>query len=78
MTQDWSRMLDPQNTVMLLIDHQAGLMLFPTDIDPAKLRSNAIALAKTAKLHNLPVIRNGTEDYGRDGRAYAGSRFRHQ
>lgn len=56
MSQDFSRMLDPQDTVFLLIDHQAGLMLFPTDIDPAKLRSNSIALAKTAKLHNLPVV----------------------
>lgn len=56
MSQDFSRMLDPQDTVFLLIDHQAGLMLFPRDIDPAKLRSNSIALAKTAQLHNLPVV----------------------
>ena len=50
------RMLDPSDTVMLLIDHQAGLFLFPTDIDPLTLRSNSIALAKVAKLHDLPVV----------------------
>ena len=39
------RMLDPEDTVFLMIDHQAGLMLFPKDIDPLTLRSNSIALA---------------------------------
>ena len=50
------RMLDPADTVFLLIDHQAGLMLFPRDIDPLTLRSNSIALAKVAKLHDIPVV----------------------
>ena len=52
----YSRMLDPKDTVMLLIDHQAGLMLFPRDIGPLQLRSNSIALAKVAKLFDIPVI----------------------
>ncbi|KST66182.1 hypothetical protein BC008_24735 [Mastigocoleus testarum BC008] len=51
MSQDFSRMLNSKDSVFLLIDHQAGLMLFPDDIEPSKLRSNSIALAKTAKLH---------------------------
>ena len=50
------RMLDPADTVFLLIDHQAGLMLFPKDIDALTLRSNSIALAKVAKLHDIPVV----------------------
>lgn len=60
------RMLDPEDTVFLLIDHQAGLMLFPTDIDPLTLKSNSIALAKVAKLHDIPVVLTAA-DQGPDG-----------
>jgi nicotinamidase-related amidase len=49
-------MLDAENSVALLIDHQAGLMLFPGDIDPLRLRNNSIGLAKVLKSHNIPVI----------------------
>jgi nicotinamidase-related amidase len=49
-------MLDDQNACALLIDHQAGLMLFCGDIDPIHLRNNCIALAKVLKLHNIPVV----------------------
>lgn len=54
--RDYSEMLTPESTAFVLIDHQAGLMLYPTDIDPLALRSNSIALAKTAKLFGCPVI----------------------
>ena len=60
------QMLDPEDTVFLLIDHQAGLMLFPKDIDPLTLRSNSIALAKVAKLHDIPVVLTAA-DSGPDG-----------
>lgn len=49
-------MLDSNNACALLIDHQAGLMLFTGDIDPIHLRNNSIALAKVLKLHNIPVV----------------------
>ena len=54
--RDFSEMLTKDNAALVMIDHQAGLMLFPGDIDPSALRMNAIALAKTAKLFNLPVV----------------------
>ena len=54
--RDFSEMLTSDNAALVMIDHQAGLMLFPGDIDPSALRMNAIALAKTAKLFNLPVV----------------------
>ena len=54
--RDFSEMLTKENAALVMIDHQAGLMLFPGDIDPSALRMNAIALAKTAKLFNLPVV----------------------
>jgi nicotinamidase-related amidase len=49
-------MLDPKDTVFLLIDHQAGLMGYCGDIDVVHLRNNAIALAKTAKAFDCPVV----------------------
>ena len=54
--RDFSEMLTKENAALVMIDHQAGLMLFPGDIDPSALRMNAIALARTAKLFNLPVV----------------------
>jgi nicotinamidase-related amidase len=56
MTFEPFKMLDPAETVALLVDHQAGLMLFTGDIDPVHLRSNSIALAKVLKLHGIPVV----------------------
>ncbi|MBM0745205.1 isochorismatase family protein (plasmid) [Phormidium sp. CLA17] len=49
-------MLSADNACALLVDHQAGLMLFTGDIDPVHLRNNSIALAKVLKLHNIPVV----------------------
>lgn len=49
-------MLDSENAVALLVDHQAGLMLFPGDIDPVSLRNNSVALAKVLKLFKIPVV----------------------
>jgi hypothetical protein len=44
------------NAVMLFIDHQTAIMTGIGDIDPVRFRNNVIALAKIAKLHNLPAI----------------------
>jgi nicotinamidase-related amidase len=41
---------------MLFIDHQAAIMTGVGDIDPVRFRNNVIALAKIAKLHNLPAV----------------------
>lgn len=49
-------MVSSDNAVALLVDHQAGLMLFPGDIDPVHLRNNSIALAKVLKANNIPVV----------------------
>ena len=53
---DYSEMLSPDKAMLIMIDHQAGLMIYPGDIDTMQLRSNALALAKVAKMHNLPVV----------------------
>ena len=39
--RDFSEMLTSDNAALVTIDHQAGLMLFPGDIDPSALRMNA-------------------------------------
>lgn len=47
----------PENSIILLIDHQVGL--FASVRDPqglSQLKGNAIALAKTAKVLNIPVM----------------------
>lgn len=49
-------MVDADNSVALLVDHQPGLILFPGDIGPVHLRSNAIALAKVLAMHKIPTV----------------------
>lgn len=49
-------MLDAKNACALLVDHQAGLMLFTGDIEPLHLRNNSIALAKVLRLHGIPTV----------------------
>ena len=48
--------LTPDNCAMLLIDHQAGLFLGVKSIDRQILKKNTIALAKTAKVFELPTV----------------------
>ncbi|MBW4475064.1 MAG: isochorismatase family protein [Stenomitos rutilans HA7619-LM2] len=48
--------LTPENAAMLLIDHQAGLFLGVQSMNQQILKNNAIALAKTAKVFNLPTV----------------------
>jgi hypothetical protein len=45
-------LLDPSDTAMLLLDHQAGLFQTVKDIPISELRSNVVMLAKLAKLMN--------------------------
>jgi nicotinamidase-related amidase len=48
--------LTADNCAMLLIDHQTGTMLGVQDIRLDQFRSNVLALAQTAKVHNLPTV----------------------
>jgi nicotinamidase-related amidase len=51
-----SARLTPENTALLLIDHQTGLMPCVQDIDAVNFKNNAIALAKIGKIWKLPVV----------------------
>ncbi|WP_051504116.1 isochorismatase family protein [Sphingomonas jaspsi] len=61
--------LKSENAIFLPIDYMHGLMSACRSIDPGLLKNNALALAKVAKLFNLPVL--GTGD--RSGRTYLGA-----
>jgi nicotinamidase-related amidase len=60
-------LLDPTDTVSLLLDHQAGLFQSVKDISVAELRANTTALAKLATLHNIPVITTASVPDGPTG-----------
>ncbi len=51
-----------QNSALLLIDHQIGTMKLIKTIPLEVVRRNAIALAKTAKILNIPVILTSSQE----------------
>src|SRR6185295_16371453 len=60
-------LLDPTDTVFLLLDHQSGLFQNVKDIDVAQLRANTTALAKLATLAQIPVIQTASVPDGPNG-----------
>lgn len=60
-------LLDPSDTVILLLDHQAGLFQTVKDIDVDDLRRNVEMLAKLASLLDIPVITTASEPGGPNG-----------
>ena len=60
-------LLDPTDTVLLLLDHQAGLFQVVKDISVAELRANTTMLVKLATLLKLPVITIASEPNGPNG-----------
>lgn len=60
-------MIDPDDAVMLLIDHQSGLFQLVRDIDQPTLRSHVTALAKVAKLGNIPTFTTASVPDGPNG-----------
>lgn len=60
-------LLNPADTLMLLLDHQSGLFQTVKDIDVDDLRRNTIMLAKLATLLKIPVITTASEPNGTNG-----------
>lgn len=60
-------LLDPTDTVLLLLDHQAGLFQTVKDISVAQLRANTTMLAKLATLLKLPLITTASVPDGPNG-----------
>lgn len=59
--------LDRDNAVVLLVDHQAGLLSLVRDIEPDRFKNNVLALADTAKFFELPTILTTSFETGPNG-----------
>ena len=59
--------IDVNDAVMLLIDHQSGLFQTVGDMPMPELRARAAALAKIASLAKLPVITTASVPQGPNG-----------
>lgn len=51
----------PLNSSLIFIDHQPQMVFAVTSIFRQRLKNNTVALAKTGKLFNLPVIYTSVE-----------------
>lgn len=60
-------LLDPADTVVLLLDHQSGLFQTVKDIPVADLRRNVAMIAKLCALLHIPVITTASEPAGTNG-----------
>ena len=60
-------LLNPADTVILLLDHQSGLFQTVKDIPVADLRRNVEMVARLATLLNIPVITTASEPSGSNG-----------
>lgn len=60
-------MIDPQDAIMLLIDHQSGLFQLVRDMELQVLRSNVTALAKISYLAKIPTFTTASVPDGPNG-----------
>lgn len=60
-------LFDPNDAVLLLLDHQTGLFQTVNDISIEELRRNTVALAKIAEQANIPIIYTASEPNGSNG-----------
>ncbi len=60
-------MIDPNDSVLLLIDHQSGLFQLVRDIELPVLRSNVTALAKISRLAKIPTFTTASVPDGPNG-----------
>ncbi len=60
-------LLDPADTAILLLDHQAGLFQTVKDVPVDDLRRNVVMLARLATLLKIPVITTASEPNGPNG-----------
>lgn len=57
-----SNIFTSENTALLLIDHQIGTMKLINNISLEVVKRNTLALAKTAKILNIPVILTSSQE----------------
>jgi nicotinamidase-related amidase len=54
-------LLNPTNSTLILIDHQPQMSFGVQSIDRQQLKNNTVALAKSAKIFNVPTILTSVE-----------------
>jgi nicotinamidase-related amidase len=59
--------LAKDNAVVLLIDHQSGLISLVQDFSPGEFKNNVLALAALAKFFKLPTILTTSFEQGPNG-----------
>jgi nicotinamidase-related amidase len=60
-------LLDPSDSVILLLDHQSGLLQTVKDVSIPELRTNVVMLGRLATLMKIPVITSASEPNGTNG-----------
>jgi nicotinamidase-related amidase len=60
-------LLDPSDTLVILLDHQSGLFQTVKDIPVADLRRNVEMIARLCTLLKIPVITTASEPAGTNG-----------
>lgn len=66
MNKPYSR-LNKDDAVVLLVDHQAGLISLVQDFTPSDFKNNVLALANCAKFFELPTILTTSFEQGPNG-----------
>lgn len=61
------KQLSKDDAVLLLVDHQSGLISLVQDFSPSDFKNNVIALADIGKFFNLPTILTTSFDAGPNG-----------
>jgi nicotinamidase-related amidase len=59
--------LTPDNCVFAFVDHQTGLTNLVENTTTVTFKNYVVALAKTAKLHNVPVVLTTSAESGPNG-----------
>lgn len=59
--------ITPENSALVLIDHQVGILSTIKTIEPDILKSNVLALVKLAKTYNIPVVLTTNRSTGPNG-----------
>jgi nicotinamidase-related amidase len=60
-------LIDPGDSVLLMVDHQSGLLQVVNDLSIGELRTNVAAVTKAATLAGLPVIATASVPEGPNG-----------
>ncbi|MFJ4247619.1 hypothetical protein, partial [Pseudomonas sp. NPDC089741] len=67
MTTPTYNRLNKDDAIVLLVDHQTGLISLVQDFSPNEFKNNVLALADLAKFFNLPTILTTSFEQGPNG-----------